>query len=144
MSELRINNITDRAGSSGGQLLLVYQQSHQHHTWSCQVVIQKCVVVEEEVCFVVVQSPTIVDTMDTIEIATTGNATDFGDLSDARVPTGLVELHQQLVDFCWRIIHQQQYHTIDFVIFSSQWWCNDFGDLSSIINKFANQMVNGW
>ena len=24
-----------------GQLLLVYQQSHQHHTWSCQVAQQK-------------------------------------------------------------------------------------------------------
>ena len=47
MSELRINNITDTAGSSG-QLLLVYQQSHQHHTWSCQVKQQKCVVEEEE------------------------------------------------------------------------------------------------
>ena len=81
MSELRINNITDRAGSSG-QLLLVYQQSHQHHTWSCQVFQQKCVVEEEEECLLVVATPSnLKNVMDFVEIATTGNATDFGDLA---------------------------------------------------------------
>ena len=83
MSELRINNITDRAGSSGPIIAGVSTVTSTSH-------------------MVMPSGPTEmrggrgrgvveggrdpsnphVNTMDFIEIATTGNATDFGDLSD--------------------------------------------------------------
>ena len=42
---------------------------------------QKCVVEEEEE-YLLVDSPSYLNVMDFVEIATTGNATDFGDLSE--------------------------------------------------------------
>ena len=83
MSELRINNITDRAGSSGPIIAGVSTVTSTSH------MVMPSGPTEMRggrgrAIFCGGYTPTIVNTIDTVEIATTGNATDFGDLTQKR------------------------------------------------------------
>ena len=104
-----------------GQLLLVYQQSHQHHTWSCQVAPTEMRGGRGRAVFGGGRDPIYPNTMDLVEIATTGNATDFGDLNTIGDHKTVV-VHQQLVEyFLVDMIHQEISTDIDYVTISSGW-----------------------
>ena len=129
MSELRINNITDRVGSSGPIIAGVSTVSSTSH-------------------MVMPSGPTemrggrgrgvvgggrdpsnpAVDTMDFIEIATAGNATDFGNLSDGGrdYPSGCGSATRGIF---FGGSEPGFRNIIDFVIMSSSGGANDFGDM---------------
>ena len=129
MSELRINNITDRVGSSGPIIAGVSTVSSTSH-------------------MVMPSGPTemrggrgrgvvgggrdpsnpAVDTMDFIEIATAGNATDFGNLSDGGrdYPSGCGSSTRGVF---FGGSEPGFRNIIDFVIMSSSGGANDFGDM---------------
>ena len=82
MSELRINNITDRAGSSGPIIAGVSTVTSTSH------MVMPSGPTEMRGgrgrgIFGGGETPTQVNTIDKIEIATTGNAIDFGNLVEA-------------------------------------------------------------
>ena len=106
MSELRINNITDRAGSSGPTEM----RGGRGRAIFCGG-----------------YTPTIVNTIDTVEIATTGNATDFGDLP--RVTTDTGGFASATRGFTAGGYTPTYLNNIDFVIFSSGGGGNEFGDM---------------
>ena len=122
MSDIKINNITDRSGSSGPVFAGISTVSTS--------------------AFMVMPSgdteyrggrgrgvfhgggnnPTGLITMDYVEIATTGNATDFGDLSLLEIMVmeelEMFKFNKRIV--CWRydgILHNNTYF-IDYVIIS--------------------------
>ena len=129
MSELRINNITDTAGSSGPIIAGVSTVTSTSH-------------------MVMPSGPTemrggrgrgvvgggrdpsnpAVDTMDFIEIATAGNATDFGNLSDGGrdYPSGCGSSTRGVF---FGGSEPGFRNIIDFVIMSSSGGANDFGDM---------------
>ena len=129
MSELRINNITDRAGSSGPIIAGVSTVTSTSH-------------------MVMPSGPTefrggrgrgvvgggkapsnpALDTMDFIEIATAGNATDFGNLSDGGrdYPSGCGSSTRGVF---FGGSEPGFRNIIDFVIMSSSGGANDFGDM---------------
>ena len=129
MSELRINNITDRAGSSGPIVAGVSTVTSTSH-------------------MVMPSGPTemrggrgrgvvgggrdssnpAVDTMDFIEIATAGNATDFGNLSDGGrdYPTGCGSATRGIF---FGGSEPGFRNIIDFIVMSSSGGANDFGDM---------------
>ena len=84
MSELRINNITDRAGSSGPIIAGVSTVTSTSHmvmpSGPTEMRGGRGRGVFGSVFSGTAGSPSLVDTMDFIEIATTGDAVDFGDL----------------------------------------------------------------
>ena len=80
MSELRINNITDRAGSSGPIIAGVSTvTSTSHMVMPSGPAVMRGGIGRGVVCGG--YYPTATNIMDFVEIATTGNATDFGDLT---------------------------------------------------------------
>ena len=72
-------------------------------------------------------TPTIVNTIDTVEIATTGNATDFGDLPTVTTDTG--GFASATRGFTAGGFTPTYLNNIDFVIFSSGGGGNEFGDM---------------
>ena len=129
MSELRINNITDRVGSSGPIIAGVSTVTSTSH-------------------MVMPSGPTemrggrgrgvvaggrdasnpAVDTMDLIEITTAGNATDFGNLSDGGrdYPAGCASPTRGIF---FGGTEPGFRNIIDFVTISSSGGANDFGDM---------------
>ena len=129
MSELRINNITDTAGSSGPIIAGVSTVTSISH-------------------MVMPSGPTEfrggrgrgvvgggrdasnphVDTMDFIEIATTGNATDFGNLSEGGrdYPSGCGSATRGIF---FAGAEPGFRNVIDYVVMSSSGGANDFGDM---------------
>ena len=78
------------------------------------------------------QTPSAVNTIDKIEIATTGNATDFGDLSFTRAQSGGASSSTRGVFAGGRA---PEISTINYVILSSEGGANDFGDLTEVWNS---------
>ena len=129
MSELRMNNITDRVGSSGPIIAGVSTVTSTSH-------------------MVMPSGPTemrggrgrgvvgggrdasnpAVDTMDLIEITTAGNATDFGNLSEGGrdYPSGCGSATRGIF---FGGSEPGFRNIIDFVIMSSSGGANDFGDM---------------
>ena len=124
MSELRINNITDRIGSSGPIIAGVSTVASTSH-------------------MVMPSGPTEMrggrgrgvwgggysptqSTMDLITIATTGDATDFGDLVDAKYSAAGVGSPTRGIFLGGDPNRTKNY----FFIFSSQGGTNNFGDLN--------------
>ena len=104
MSDIKINNITDRTGDSGPIFAGGYGSS----------------------------SPGEMDTMDKIEIATAGNAIDFGNLSVARYnPAGGVASSTRGLFSGGRkeASPASNLTVIDYVVISSDGGANDWGDL---------------
>ena len=79
MSELRINNITDTAGSSGPIIAGVSTVTSTSHMVMPSGPTEMRGGRGRGV-FAGSATPSITNVMDFVEIATTGNATDFGDL----------------------------------------------------------------
>ena len=124
MSELRINNITDRVGSSGPIIAGVSTVTSTSH-------------------MVMPSGPTEFrggrgrgvfgggesNAMDFIEIATTGNATDFGDLSETERlrPYSFASSTRGIIG--GGRDHPNYFSSIDFITTSSGGGANDFGEL---------------
>ena len=89
MSELRINNITDRAGSSGTIIAGVSTVTSTSHMVMPSGPTEMRGGRGRAILVVWSTIHLYVNTMDFVEIATTGNATDFGDLSKcSNIKTG--------------------------------------------------------
>ena len=87
MSELRINNITDRAGSSGpiiAGVSTVTSTSHMVMPSGPTEFRTNDPLGRGRAVFGGAYSPSAVNTMNYVQIMTTGNALDFGDLTVAR------------------------------------------------------------
>jgi len=74
-------------------------------------------------------SPTANNTINYITISTTGNATDFGDLTQARIALGGLSSSTRGV-FGGGLVSPLNQNTIDFVTVSSTGNATDFGDLT--------------
>ena len=127
MSELRINNITDTAGSSGPIIAGVSTVTSTSH------MVMPSGPTEMRggrgrAIFCGGYTPNIVNTIDTVEIATTGNATDFGDLP--RVTTEAGGFASATRGFTAGGYNPSYLNNINFVIFSSSGGSNDFGDMT--------------
>mgnify|MGYP003311946585 FL=1 len=84
-----------------------------------------------------------VDVMDYVEIATTGNAQDFGNLTVGRRSLGSVSSSTRGV-FMGGVAGPAWVNTIDYVTISSQGGASDFGDLDSLNGRFgcvSNRLV---
>ena len=125
MSELRINNITDRAGSSGPIIAGVSTVSSTSH----MVMPSGPTEMRGGRGRAVIgggNTPSDVNTLDRIEIATEGNAVDFGDLSAVREqPYGASSATRGL------FAGGKTDSNIDYVTISSGGGGNDFGSLST-------------
>ena len=80
------------------------------------------------------QTPSAVNTIDKIEISTTGNATDFGDLSFTRSQSGGASSSTRGLFAGGRA---PEISTINYVVLSSEGGANDFGDLSAARRVYA-------
>ena len=126
MSELRINNITDRAGSSGPIIAGVSTVTSTSH------MVMPSGPTEMRGgrgrgFFGGGNTPTQVNTIDKIEIATTGDATDFGDLSFALSQSGGASSATRGLVAGGR---SPESSTINYITLSSEGGGNDFGDLT--------------
>ena len=128
MSELRINNITDTAGSSGPIIAGVSTVTSTSHMVMPSGP-TKMRGGRGRAIFSGGNTPTIVNTIDTIEIATTGNAVDFGDLPRVTVDTG--SFASATRGFTAGGYDPGYLSAIDFVIFSSGGGGNNFGNLDT-------------
>ena len=129
MSELRINNITDRAGSSGPIIAGVSTvTSTTHMTMPSGPTEMRGGRGRGVVGGGRDSSNPAVDTMDFIEIATAGNATDFGNLSDGGrdYPTGCGSATRGIF---FGGSEPGFRNIIDFIVMSSSGGANDFGDM---------------
>ena len=82
-------------------------------------------------------TPSATNTLNFIEIATTGNASDFGDLSVVRKgPGGCASSTRGLIFGGYTI------KSIDYVTMSSQGGVSDFGDLQKTSNYSGNALSN--
>ena len=146
MSELRINNITDRAGSNGPIIAGVSTVSSTSH----MVIPSGPTEMRNSPSEVDLSgsqkilssggrgrgvvgggrdpSNPAVDTMDFIEIATSGNATDFGNLSDGGrdYPSGCGSATRGIF---FGGSEPGFRNIIDYVVMSSSGGANDFGDM---------------
>jgi len=84
-------------------------------------------------------SPTssVVNTMDYITIGSTGNATDFGDLTQARYDGGAVSSTTRSVIGGGGDAGSTQYNIIDYVTIASTGNATDFGDLTEARSGIA-------
>ena len=141
MSELRINNITDRAGSSGPIIAGVSTVTSTSHMVMPSGPTEfrggrgRGVMAGGAESL---SSPyTISDRMQFIEMSTTGNATDFGNLSLARYYVRGTASSTRGVFAGGTYPSPAVTDTIDYVTISSQGGANDFGDMSINRNGVA-------
>ena len=130
MSELRINNITDRAGSSGPIIAGVSTVTSTSH----MVMPSGPTEVRGgrgRGVFAGAANPASQNVMDFVEIATTGDATDFGDLTTIWYNIGGCASATRGI---WFPGYDQStsVSTIFYITISSQGGVNDFGDTLSI------------
>ena len=126
MSELRINNITDRAGSSGPIIAGVSTVTSTSHMVMPSGPTEMRGGRGRGV-FAGAANPSTRNVMDFVEIATTGNATDFGDLHTIWYNIGGCASSTRGI---WFPGYDQStaVDTIFYVTISSQGGVNDFGD----------------
>ena len=131
MSELRINNITDTAGSSGPIIAGVSTVTSTSHMVMPSGPTEMRGGRGRGV-FGGGETPTQVNTIDKIEIATTGNAIDFGDLGfTLDQSAGASSATRGLVAGG----RSPESSTINFITLSSEGGGNDFGDLTQVWNS---------
>ena len=128
MSELRINNITDRAGSSGPIIAGVSTVTSKTHMVMPSGPTEMRGGRGRGV-FAGGATPTKINVIDTVQIATTANATDFGDLSLAK--NGVAALASATRGVFGGGYTPTAQSTIEYLNFQSQGGVNDFGDLLS-------------
>ena len=126
MSELRINNITDRVGSSGPNFVGVSTVTSTSHMVMPSGPTEMRGGRGRGV-FAGAANPSTQNVMDFVEIATTGDATDFGDLATIWYNIGGCASATRGI---WFPGYDQStaISTIFYVIISSQGGVNDFGD----------------
>ena len=124
MSDFRIDKITNRDGSAGTQICGVSTFSG---TSGMQLPVGPTAYRGGRGRAIIGggNTPTDVNILDKIEIATTGNATDFGDLSQVREQPSAASSSTRGV---WA--GGKTTTTIDYVTLSSEGGANTFGDLS--------------
>ena len=132
MSELRINNITDRAGSSGPIIAGVSTVTSTSHMVMPSGPTEmrggrgRGVTAGGT-------TPSNTDAMEFFEIATTGNAQDFGDLSrQKRGMGGCSSATRGIIMGGYYPSPAAYFAEIEYVIISSQGGGNDFGDMNFI------------
>ena len=141
MSDLRINNITDRTGDSGPVIAGV---STVTSTGAFTVPVGPTEMRGGRGRAVVVlgATPSAVNTMDYFETATAGNAVDFGDASAARYQNGYGGMASGT-----RGVFQggasPSISIIEYVTISSSGGANDFGDHHRSITNGNGQCANG-
>jgi len=145
MSDLKINNITDRTGGSGPTIAGVSTVS----TTGAFVV----PVGPTEMrggrgrgVFAGGYSPSPVNftsTMDYVEIATTSNALDFGDLSVKRYNVSGCASATRGLFMAGQGTPSALFNTIDYVTISSGGGASDFGDLIDLGGTINDQMQSG-
>ena len=128
MSELRINNITDRAGSSGPIIAGVSTVTSKTH------MVMPSGPTEfrggrGRGVFAGGGTPAKSDVINTVQIATTANATDFGNLSVAK--NGVAALASATRGVFAGGYTPTAQSTIEYLNFQSSGGVNDFGDLLS-------------
>ena len=132
MSELRINNIIDRAGSSGPIIAGVSTVTSTSHMVMPSGPTEmrggrgRGIVAGGD-------NPTFLSSMEFVEIATTGNSTDFGDMSDAkRNLTGASSSIRGII-FGGQTSPSPNapIMSIEYTTISSGGGGNDFGDLAT-------------
>ncbi len=140
MSDIKINNITDRSGSSGpifagistvstDEFMVMPSGRTEYRGGRGRAVFSGGL------------TPSVVNTMDKIEIATTGNATDFGDASSVHNPNGGTGMCSST-----RGVYNQGHtptfvSTIEYVIISSDGGVSDFGE-TTVVKKETNRLSN--
>ena len=128
MSDFRVNSITNQDGSAGPQVCGV-------STFSGKSGVQIPSGPTEfrggrgRGVFAGGATPTKLNVIDTVQIATTGNATDFGDLSAAK--NGVAALASVTRGVFAGGYTPTDQSTIEYINFQSQGGVNDFGDLLS-------------
>ena len=140
MSDLRINNITDRTGDSGPVIAGVSTVSS---TGAFTVPVGPTEMRGGRGRAVVVlgATPSVVDTMDYFETATAGNAIDFGNASVARYQNGFGGMASGT-----RGVFQggsPATNIMEYVTISSSGGANDFGDHHRGITNGNGQCANG-
>ena len=132
MSELRINNITDRVGSSGPIIAGVSTVSSSSHMVMPSGPTEmrggrgRGIIAGGD-------NPTFLSSMEFVEIATTGNSTDFGDMSEAkRNLTGASSSIRGII-FGGQTSPSPNapIMSIEYTTISSSGGGNDFGDLAT-------------
>ena len=125
MSEFKVNAITNRDGSGGPQICgITTFRSSGMQLPSGPTEFRGG---RGRGFFAGGQTPSAVNTIDKIEISTTGNATDFGDLSFTRAQSGGASSSTRGVFAGGRA---PEISTINYVVLSSEGGANDFGDLT--------------
>ena len=127
MSELRINNITDTAGSSGPIIAGVSTVTSTSHMVMPSGPTEMRGGRGKGV-FTGGSTPSATDTMSFIMIATTGNATDFGDLSVANFSLGTAADSTRGV-IMGGYSNSATSSKIEYTTISSSGGTNDFGEL---------------
>ena len=145
MSEFRVNSITNQDGSAGPQVCGVSTFSGksgvQIPSGSTEFRRQDGGGRGRGVFMGAynIPSPYRTANMDMIEIATTGNATDFGDLSVRRAPGSCSSSTRGVAAGG---ADPSVISTIDYVIISSSGGANDFGDLTLARRSLASMSNN--
>ena len=129
MSDLNINNITDRTGGSGPVIAGVSTVSSTGSFVVPSGPTEYRGGRGRGVFNIGETSPTYVNTLNYITIATTGNAEDFGDLSDA-VSVSQNGSNSTRGIFAAGYAHPTNRTDIDYVTMSSKGGVSDFGDAS--------------
>ena len=132
MSQIRINNLTNKTGDSGPTIAGVSTVSTSAFMVMPNGNTEIRGAGSGRGLFAGGQTPSAVNTIDKIEISTTGNATDFGDLSFTRSQSGGAGSSTRGVFAGGRA---PEISTINYVIISSQGDANDFGDLIEVWNS---------
>ena len=143
MSELRINNITDTAGSSGPIIAGVSTVTSTSH------MVMPSGPTEMRggrgrAVFCGGMTPSVVNTIDKVEIATEANAVDFGNMSAAALcsgGTGMCSSTRGVYKFGSSPDTSTVSKVIEFVTISSSGGANDFGD-ATVAKKESNSLSN--
>ena len=130
MSDFKINNITDRAGSNGPIIAGVSTVTSTSHMVMPSGPTEMRGGRGRGIFFANYPAPSS-DVIEKIEIATTGNATDFGDTSEPRnLGASFASSTRGILAGGQPGASPYYVSTIDFVIISSEGGANDFGDLT--------------
>jgi hypothetical protein len=134
MSDLRINNITNRTGRSGP---VIAGLSTVTGTGSFTVPVGPTEMRGGRGRAIFnggYEAPSNTSEIQTVEIATTGNATNFGNLSTARQGGASVASSTRGISAGG---NPSQQSVIEYILFSSSGGANDFGDLTIGRRSFA-------
>ena len=127
MSQIRINNLTNKIGDSGPTIAGVSTVSTSAFMVMPSGNAEIRGAGSGRGLFAGGEAPSETNTIDKVEISTTGNATDFGDLSFTRDQSGGAGSSTRGLFAGGRA---PEISTINYVIISSQGSANDFGDLT--------------